>query len=191
MPKAVEVVDARESYIEKFREHLIDRFELTSVSVVNSGIAGDHLRSMAARMERDVIRYRPDLVLINGSLNWNDQLGTTEEYRELLRGMVQRLKKETEADIILLTSNGDLPNNSAFMKMMGQAGAEPTTGERAEAIRAVAAEEQVCLADVYAVWEEARARGCPWKEILSNGVNHPGVEGHEVYAEVLMKLFDD
>jgi len=190
-PKAVEVVDARESYIEKFRERLIDRYELTSVSVINSGIAGDHLRSMAARLERDVIRYRPDLVLINGSLNWNPGLGTTEEYRELLRGMVRRLKEETEADIVLLTPNGDLPNNTPFMKMMEQAGIEPTTGERAKAIRAVADEEQVCLADVYAVWEEARARGCPWKEILSNGVNHPGVEGHEVYAEILMKLFDD
>ena len=110
---------------------------------------------------------------------------------ELLRGMVRRLKKETEADIILLTPNGDLPNNTPFMQRMGQAGIEPTTGERAEAIRAVAEEEQVCLADVYAVWEEARRRGCPWKEILANGVNHPGVEGHEVYAAVLMKLFDD
>lgn len=190
-PKAVEVVDARESYIEKFRERLIDRFELTSVSVVNSGIAGDQLRSMAARMERDVIRYRPDLVLINGSLNWNPGLGTAEEYKEVLRGMVRRLKEETEADIVLLTPNGDLPNNTPFMKMMGQAGTEPTTGERVKAIREVAEEEQVCLADVYAVWETARARGCPWKEILANGVNHPGVEGHEAYAEVLMKLFDD
>ncbi len=191
MPKASEVVDARESYIEKFRERLIDRFELTSVSIVNSGIAGDNLRSMAARMQRDVIRYRPDLVLINGSLNWDERLGTAEAYRELLRGMVRRLKSETEADIILLTPNGDLPNNSAFMQMMGNAGIEPTTGERAEAIRRVAAEEQVCLADVYAVWEEARAKGCPWKELLANGVNHPGVEGHEAYAEVLMKLFEE
>ena len=190
MPKASEVVDARESYIEKFRERLIERFELTSVSIVNSGIAGDNLRSMAARMQRDVIRYRPDLVLINGSLNWDARMGTTEEYQELLRGMVRRLKSETEADIILLTPNGDLPNNSPFMQMMGNAGIEPTTGDRAEAIRKVAEEEQVCLADVYSVWETARERGCPWKELLSNGVNHPGVEGHEVYAEVLMKLFE-
>ena len=191
MPKAIEVVDARESYIEKFREGLIDRFELTSVSVINSGIAGDNLHSMAARMQRDVIRYQPDLVLINGSLNWDVRMGTTEAYRELLRGMVRRLKAETEADIILLTPNGDLPNNTPFMQMMGNAGIEPTTGERAEAIRRVAAEEQVCLADVYAVWEAARAKGCPWKELLANGVNHPGVEGHETYAIVLMKLFEE
>lgn len=191
MPKAPEIVDARESYIEKFRERLIERYELTSVSIVNSGIAGDNLRSMAARIQRDVIRYQPDLVLINGSLNWDKKLGSTEEYQELLQGMVQQLKQETDADIILLTPNGDLPNNSLFMKMLGQGGIEPTTGERVKAIRKVAEEEQVCLADVYAVWEAAREKGCPWKELLSNGVNHPGVEGHEVYADVLMKLFEE
>lgn len=32
--------------------------------------------------------------------------------------------------------------------------------------------------------------GCPWEELLANGVNHPGIEGHEVYAITLMKLFE-
>ena len=110
----VEIYDARESYIEKYRSMLIDRFELTSVSVINAGIAGDTLPSMIARAERDVIRYQPDLILVNGSLNWNDE-------------------------------------------QMGDA---------------------------------ALKAGCPWEELLANRINHPSVEGHEVYAKVLMKLFD-
>lgn len=36
----VEIADARESYLEKFRELLLDQFELTSVSTINAGIAG-------------------------------------------------------------------------------------------------------------------------------------------------------
>ncbi len=67
---------------------------------------------------------------------------------------------------------------------------EPATIERVQAIRELADEEKVCLADVYAVWESARDAGCPWRELLANGVNHPGVEGHEVYALALMKLFE-
>ena len=66
----------------------------------------------------------------------------------------------------------------------------PTTPQRAEAIRELAAEESVCLADVRAVWDAAREAGCPWEELLANRINHPSVEGHEVYAKVLMKLFD-
>lgn len=176
----VEIADARESYLEKFRELLLDQFELTSVSTINAGIAGDHLLSMIARADRDVVRYQPDLVLINGVLNWGLNLGTTAQYKEHLRGLVRRLQQETEADIVLMTPNGDLPNPPP---PQGEG-----TPDRVEAVRQVAWEEGVCLADTYAVWERARELGCPWEELLCNGVNHPSAEGHLVYAITLMKL---
>lgn len=99
----VEITDARESYLEKFRLRLIDKYERTSVSTINAGIAGDHLIQMAKRLDRDVIRYQPDLVLINGSLNWDSSMGTAGEYKEILRQMTRRIKTETDADLILLT----------------------------------------------------------------------------------------
>ena len=176
----VEIADARESYLEKFRELLLDQFELTSVSTINAGIAGDHLLSMIARADRDVVRYQPDLVLINGVLNWGLNLGTTAQYKEYLRGLVRKLQQETEADIVLMTPNGDLPNPPP---PQGE-----DTPDRVEAVRQVAWEEGVCLADTYAVWERARELGCPWEELLCNGVNHPSAEGHLVYAITLMKL---
>ncbi len=176
----VEIADARESYLEKFRELLLDQFELTSVSTINAGIAGDHLLSMIARADRDVVRYQPDLVLINGVLNWGLNLGTTAQYKEHLRGLVRKLQQETEADIVLVTPNGDLPNPPP---PQGE-----DTPDRVEAVRQVAWEEGVCLADTYAVWERARELGCPWEELLCNGVNHPSAEGHLVYAITLMKL---
>lgn len=185
-----EVFDARESYIEKFRTMLIDKYEFTSVSVVNSGIAGDTLLSMIRRADRDVVRYDPDLILINASLNWDDiHMGDENVYKKMLKDLVQKLKRKTNADIILLTPNGDLPNT--LLAAGKEEPPAPTTYRRAEKIREVAEEEQVCLADVRAVWEEAREKGCPWKELLANGINHPSVEGHEVYAKVLMKLFED
>ena len=176
----VEIADARESYLEKFRELLLDQFELTSVSTINAGIAGDHLLSMIARADRDVVRYQSDLVLINGVLNWGLNLGTTAQYKEHLRGLVRKLQQETEADIVLVTPNGDLPNPPP---PQGE-----DTPDRVEAVRQVAWEEGVCLADTYAVWERARELGCPWEELLCNGVNHPSAEGHLVYAITLMKL---
>ena len=176
----VEIADARESYLEKFRELLLDQFELTSVSTINAGIAGDHLLSMIARADRDVVRYQPDLVLINGVLNWGLNLGTTAQYKEYLRGLVRKLQQETEADIVLVTPNGDLPNPPP---PQGEG-----TPDRVEAVRQVAWEEGVCLADTYAVWERARELGCPWEALLCNGVNHPSAEGHLVYAITLMKL---
>lgn len=179
----VEVTDARVCYLEQFRSMLLDKFERTSVSTINAGIAGDHLRSMAARAERDVVRYQPDLVLINGVLNWGPGLGTTAQYKELLRQLVRKLQKETQADLVLMTPNGDLPNPMMEPPLEGE-----RTEDRVRAVREVAWEEGVCLADAYAVWEKARDAGCPWKELLANGINHPGVEGHTAYALTLMKL---
>ncbi len=72
----------------------------------------------------------------------------------------------------------------------GQGVPKPTTSSRAEKIREIAAEEGVCLADVRAVWDAAREQGCPWEELLANRINHPSVEGHEVYAKILMKLLE-
>ena len=185
----MEITDARESYIEKFRQKLIDKFENTSVSVLNAGIAGDYLPSMIARSERDVIRYQPDLILINGSLNWNDEaMGDENVYKTLLQQLVRTLKEKTDADIILLTPNGDLP--ATMFAEMGYPMADPTTWKRCEKIREVAQEENVCLADARSVWDAAKEKGCPWEELLANKVNHPSVEGHEVYARVLMKLFE-
>ncbi len=186
--RPTEITDARESYVEKFKNKLIDKYELTSPTVINAGIAGDMLPSMSNRLERDVIRYQPDLVVINGSLNWSPEIGDASVFKEILRGMVSKIKSETKADIVLLTPNGDLPND--MFAALGQPVVEPTTPERVKAIRELAAEENVCLADNYLVWEEAKKAGIPWSELLANGINHPSVEGHEVYAQVLMQLMD-
>lgn len=80
--------------------------------------------------------------------------------------------------------NGDMPVTAAS----GGNVKKPTNDLRAEKIREVAWEEQVCLADVRAVWDNAAKAGCLWEELLANKINHPSVEGHEVYAKVLMKL---
>lgn len=184
-----EITDARESYIEKFRLKLIEKYEETSVSVINAGIAGDVLPMMLKRSDRDVVRYDPDLVLINGSLNWDDDtMGNAAVYKELLLKLVQKLKAETQADIILITPNGDLPNE--MLASIGMPVKQPTTPQRVTVIREVAREEGVCLADARAVWEQAAKAGIPWKTLLANECNHPSVEGHEVYARVLMKLFE-
>lgn len=178
----IEITDAREVYHERFRQKLIDLFEQTSVSVINSGIAGDTILGMRDRLERDVIRYQPDLVLINGSLNWDMGLGTTGEYKEILREVIRKITEMTEADIILMTPNMELPN--PWLKVTS------TLPERVACIRELAEEEQVCLADTYFVWEQFLKQGYELSRLLANGINHPSKAGHEVYALTLMKLFE-
>ncbi|MCC8103774.1 MAG: GDSL-type esterase/lipase family protein [Clostridiales bacterium] len=178
----IEITDARECYLERFRSHLIDKYEQTSVSTINSGIAGDTMYGMQKRLYRDVIRYQPDLVLINGSLNWGKECGDTETYKKLLREVVNTVKNDTKADIVLMTPNMAI---SPF-----ELDTACTLQDRIQVIRELAVLEEVCLADTYAVWEIYETAGYPVEALLANGMNHPSKTGHEMYARVLMKLME-
>lgn len=180
---ALEITDARECYLEKFRLKLIEKYQQTSVSTINSGIAGDSICGMQKRLYRDVIRYQPDLILINGSLNWGEEQGDTEDYRRVLVQVVKALKEETKGDIVLMTPNMVLPSSFDNKRSALE--------ERVEVIRGMAESEEVCLADTYKVWEAYQAAGYPLKELLSNELNHPTVTGHEMYAVVLMQLMEE
>ncbi|MDD3404146.1 MAG: hypothetical protein PHQ72_12450, partial [Hespellia sp.] len=102
---AIEVTDARECYLEKLRGMLIDEYEQTSVSTINSGIAGDTIIGMRDRLYRDVIQHHPDLVLSIASLNWSQECGDTAKYEEVLLDVVKTIKKELDTEIILMTPN--------------------------------------------------------------------------------------
>lgn len=180
--KPVEAVDERQSYLEKFKDRLSDRYEATSVSALNAGIAGDNILGMEARLTRDVVAHNPDLTIINGSLNWGPELGENKLFYESLKRIVRRVKRETGSDIILMTPNMQCLDNSPFPP-------GDSLEERVRMIRQVAAEEDTCLADVYKVWEGFLSDGHPVAALLANGINHPTPAGHQVMAEVLMKFF--
>lgn len=181
---AIEVTDARVCYLEQFRGMLIDKYEQTSVSTINAGIAGDTVYGMQKRLYRDVIRYQPDLFIFNGSLNWGAECGSTQDYKKVITEVVKAVKNEIKADIVLLTPNMEIP-------MEGFGNPQSSLKERVEVIRELAEAEQVCLADVYRVWEAYQENGWPLEALLANGINHPSVEGHTLYAKVLMQLLED
>ncbi|MBN1372700.1 MAG: SGNH/GDSL hydrolase family protein [Anaerolineaceae bacterium] len=174
----LEIVDLRQVYHEQFRLLLAEKFGVTSLSVINAGIAGDSILGMYRRVYRDVIRYQPDLVILNGSLNWGDFLGAPEDFRRGLAATVQAIKANTQAEIILLTPN-PIAEPAANAQLAG----------RVENIRALAGEEQVALVDVYRLWQEFSADMAEVAACLANGLNHPTAVGHQVYALALMQLF--
>ena len=136
---------------------------------------------MKNRVYRDVIRYQPDLAIINGSLNWGEECGDTEAYKKVLTEVVKVIKKETKADIILMTPNMEIQMEFAYNP-------KSSLDERVAVIRELAVAEGVCLADTYKVWKAYEAAGYPVEALLANGANHPSVTGHEMFAYVLMQL---
>lgn len=176
-----EVFDPRECFCEKFRSLLIDHFERTAVSTINSGIAADTVNGMELRVYRDVIRYQPDLVIINAALNWGANCGDSKAYEAVLSRIIEAIQTNTSSEIILMTPN--MQQLPAMLK-------NPMSPliERVEIIRRLAEEKQCCLADAYLAWEKYASAGYPVEALLSDHVHHPSVTGHEGFAKILMKL---
>ncbi|MBN2047223.1 MAG: hypothetical protein JW750_05215, partial [Anaerolineaceae bacterium] len=152
------VIDLQSVYHQLFRDQLAQQYRQTALSVINSGICGDHVVGMLQRLERDVIQYQPDLILLNASLNGPDDLTL---FQHSYRKMIERLINETNADLILLTPNH---MTRVFMGNLEQ---------RAAFIREIAAEKSLPLADTYAVWSMLLEHGISLDALLANRINHP------------------
>ncbi|WP_343250011.1 SGNH/GDSL hydrolase family protein [Diplocloster hominis] len=176
--RPIEIADPREVYHEKFRQKLIDAYEQTSVSVLNAGIAGDTIFGMEQRLKRDVLSHNPDLVLLNGTINWQPGK-TTADFSQALIRMTDQIRSKTQADLILMTPNPVILSDPDMHRLFR---------ERIDCVRDLSAKQNICLADICDIWEEFLKYGYPLHKMLSNKTSHPTKTGHEVCALELMKL---
>jgi len=169
-------------------------FPTTTFSTINAGVSGGDVSRALGRLERDVIRHAPDLVLVAFGLN--DSLGGREKldvFGEGLGRIIAGVRKETEAAVVLLTppfmatrvSPRIHPNHAEVAERIIRAQADGTLADYAEKIREVARAEKVLLADVHAEWTRLRNSGADTDGWLSNGLNHPDERGHRLAAAVV------
>ena len=192
----INVLDPVHVYHQVLKTRLEQRYPQTTFSVINAGVSGDNATGGLKRLERDVLRHDPDLVLLGFALN--DACGGLEQldnYRRNMREIVENIRKSGPADIILLTPN--------FMAEYDNARIAPEHRQYTEAIincqnhgilrayieslRGLAHEMQLAVADVYACWEQMAHRGEDTTAFLINGLNHPDVPHQHLIAN---RIFD-
>jgi lysophospholipase L1-like esterase len=74
------------------------------IYTINSAVCGNTVAKQLARMEQDILRFKPDLVI--ASFGINDQvmgISRLEEFKKSYREFVDRLRHESEAEILLRT----------------------------------------------------------------------------------------
>lgn len=174
------VLDSDAAYPALFRRRLASLYPHAMISVVNTGLGGENTEGVLARLGRDIIRHQPNLITVclglNDARNGKEAVG---EFESRLRQLVQRLRAETEADVLLITPNtrGDALHDDGTML------------EYVRAIRSVARSEETGLADVHAVYQGAIRKGAEPQDLLSNRVSHPTREGHTIFANSLIAFF--
>ena len=89
------------SYPSRLQRELETRFPDLSIRIVNRGVGGEDVHQELARLERDVIAERPDLVIWQVGTNAVLRREDVREDRALIAGGVAELQ-ENAIDIVLM-----------------------------------------------------------------------------------------
>lgn len=193
----IDVIDHAGVYHNQLKRKLEAEYSQTTFSVINAGVSGASAESSLVRLERDVIRHHPDLVILGFCLN--DACAGLEKlgcFEQNIRRMVSEIREKTSADIILLTPNfmalvetfriaeAHKPYAPTILACQNQ-GVLKTYVER---LRELAMELALPLADVYAEWEKLQSSGVDTTALLCNGLNHPDAERQQLIAETIFTL---
>jgi lysophospholipase L1-like esterase len=181
----------------------------SSISVHNAGVGGNTTRDARKRFERDVLRHKPRVIVMQFGINdsavdvWKSPPATgprvpLPEYLDNLRAMVKAARQQN-AGVILMTTN-PLRWTPRLKDMYGKPPYDPGSDEGFdapslaaynEALRGLAKELEVALVDVRAAYPAfAAKRKLAVDALLLDGM-HPNDAGHELVAELLVPAIRD
>lgn len=194
------VFDYKNAYSTRMKEILNILYPQVQINIINSGISGANSGSGLSRIDRDILAFSPDLVVVSFGLNDSiSGLNNIDKYKENIRNIVARLK-DANAEVIFLTQNYMNTKVSCHLKdeklqncanRMMKIQVDGTLGEfqHVGALAAKAAGAVVC--DLYPVWEKLSQYGVDTTELLANKINHPIREWHYYIAiKLIEKIFE-
>ena len=144
------------------------------VQMINAGISGHTTADALARIERDVLRHRPDLVTVMFGLNDMVRVPLVK-YRANLREIIRRCRA-AGAEVVLATPNNVISTSG-----------RPTDKliRYCDVVRSVGRELKVPVSDCYREFDAERAiRPFVWRLWMSDQI-HPNMDGHKRIATAL------
>lgn len=191
------VYDVENVYHNRLRKKLNTLFPNCPISVINAGISGDTAAGGAERVQRDVIAYRPDLVVVCYGLN-DVTRKDMELYKNSLHSIFCQLN-ESGIETIFMTPNmmctrgglAEIPVDW-LVKMADDCAEIQQNGglmdQFMDTARTVCKENNIIICDCYADWKHLEQYGADITFLLSNHINHPTREMHELFASRLFEL---
>ncbi len=193
---------AEEAYPELLKRELANLFPFASPVIVNAGVSGDKSYGGLDRLERDVLSFRPDLVIVDFGLNDSmnkDVEGGLETYDKSMRQIFEKVLA-SGAECILLTPNymnrevSPFITEPMFIDIAKEAAVVQNTGvltRYVETAKKAAEDMGVPVADAYAVWQALEKNGVDTDALLANNINHPNGKAHGIFvSEIMRKILE-
>lgn len=185
------IFDPEHGYPMQFRRILSMLYPKAQINIINVGISGDSAPNGFARMERDLLSYHPDLTVVCYGLNdCCGGINGIERYQDALVGIIRRLQ-EAGSEVILMTPQpicscvhtqlrGEGLRDMA--NMLVSSFSAGIFDRYMQSARCAANETGAVLCDVYAKWMSMYHNGVDITGLLSNYLNHPTREMHQLFA---------
>ncbi len=163
----------------RWAAHLQRDYSQAKIAAVNGATGGDSTVQGLQRLTEKVIAEQPDLVLIGFGMNDHNRGGVPiPQFQANLRTMIERIRSETSAEIILLSTFPPHPQWAFGSHHME---------DYARATAQVAEETGCAYADIFTNWQSMAARKKP-EDLLGNNINHPNDFGHDLYYRILVGM---
>lgn len=190
------VFDVNCAYHTYLKRLLSTMYPKAPVNMLNAGISGDNAGGGLARLERDVLRYNPDMVVVSYGLNDSAKgLDSIGEYTKSLDSIFNILN-EKNIEVIFMTTNGPNTNISChitddFIKSIAETTMQIKNSgifdEYINAAKEVCRQNNVIVCDCYEAWKTMEKNGVDVTNLLSNYINHPTREMNWLFAWSLLK----
>lgn len=145
-----------------------------NVKMINAGISGHTTVNALARIDRDVLAHKPDVVTVMFGLNDMTRV-SLDDYKANLKTIVEKCRG-VGAEVVLATPNNVIDTSS-----------RPTSKlvKYCDVVREVGRELGVPICDTYQQWNGVRANDpFDWRLLMSDPI-HPNMAGHKSIAERL------
>ncbi len=148
----------------------------THVDATNAGISGHTTVDGLARIEKDVLAHKPDIVTVMFGLNDMVRVSLAD-YRKNLVTIVARCRA-IGAEVVLATPNNVIETaNRPSTKLV----------KYCDVVRAVSRELKVPLCDSYRGFDAVRHHDrADWRLLMSDQI-HPNMDGHRLIATQLAR----
>ena len=153
----------KNKYAERFITWFKATFPNTPVEYVNAGLGATDSLMGVHRVENDLLKYDPDLVFVEFTVNDPD----TTQYRDSYEGLMRKILK-TDAAVIAI-------------QMMNQSGTN-TARQHSPVVRNY---DIPTISYKWALWPNSATKVYQWSEISPDSI-HPNDKGHAIVCELLI-----
>ena len=191
------IFDYKSAYSTRVKEMLNFLYPRAQINIINSGISGDGAYWGSVRVERDVLEYNPDLVVVSYGLNDSTHgRENLDNYRNLLEQIFEKISKRN-IETIFLTQNYMNTKTSVHLQDDVSISLSKEFAEKIqnpgvlknyfEVAKKACEKWNVTVCDLYSWWETLEGAGVDVTELLANKLNHPVREMHYYTAIKLIE----